>query len=162
MTMTLWVGCTLFLPMPFYARIEPGETKSLGGSDGESGEDRYVREWAQAGILMGMAHPPKICKRARASTRRFSAGTASRRTSHRGTSVPYEASPALEYEAPLPNTRRWGPLHLRPANPSNAGPSPALVACNHGDPGVTLAGRSGAGRRIHQPQARHGAHRAAE
>lgn len=29
------------------------------GEDGESGEDRYVREWAQAGRLMGMANPPK-------------------------------------------------------------------------------------------------------
>ena len=26
--------------------------------DGESGEDRYVREWAQAGRLMGMTNPP--------------------------------------------------------------------------------------------------------
>jgi len=29
------------------------------GPGGESGEDRYVREWARAGELMGMAHPPR-------------------------------------------------------------------------------------------------------
>jgi len=28
------------------------------GADGESGEDRYVREWAVAGRLMGMSNPP--------------------------------------------------------------------------------------------------------
>ena len=34
-----------------------GETIPAG-PDGESGEDRYVREWAQAGRLMGMTNPP--------------------------------------------------------------------------------------------------------
>ncbi len=29
---------------------------------GETGEDRYVREWAQAGRLMGMTHPPTSVK----------------------------------------------------------------------------------------------------
>jgi uncharacterized protein (DUF2236 family) len=29
------------------------------GPGGESGEDRYVREWARAGELMGMAQPPR-------------------------------------------------------------------------------------------------------
>jgi len=28
------------------------------GPDGEKGEDRYVREWSQAGVMMGMKNPP--------------------------------------------------------------------------------------------------------
>ena len=41
------------------------------GVDGESGEDRYVREWAQAGRLMGMAHPPTSVAELEAALRGF-------------------------------------------------------------------------------------------
>jgi uncharacterized protein (DUF2236 family) len=39
--------------------------------DGESGEDRYVRQWATVGKLMGMAHPPQSVAELHAQLRAF-------------------------------------------------------------------------------------------
>ena len=43
----------------------------LDAIDGESGEDRYVREWATAGRLMGMDNPPESVAELTAQLRAF-------------------------------------------------------------------------------------------